>query len=42
VRCGTQDAPLPYNEMKLAWNETKGMRERGTARDKPEGRMSFN
>jgi kynurenine formamidase len=38
----TPDAPLPYNDRKLAWNDAKGMRERTPACDKPKGKMSFN
>ena len=38
----TPDAPLPYNEKKLAWNEAKGLRERTAACDKPKGKQSFN
>jgi kynurenine formamidase len=36
------EAPLPYNEKRLAWNESKGVRERTTACDKPKGKQSFN
>jgi hypothetical protein len=36
------DAPLPYNEKGLVWNEAKGMRERTAACEKPKGKMSFN
>ena len=36
------DAPLPYNEKRLVWNETKGIRERTAACDKPKGKQSFN
>jgi len=38
----TAEAPLPYNEKRLVWNETKGVRERTTACDKPKGKQSFN
>ena len=38
----TPDAPLPYNEKRLAWNEAKGLRERSAACEKPKGKMSFN
>ena len=36
------EAPLPYDEKRLVWNETKGMRERTAACDKPKGKQSFN
>jgi hypothetical protein len=36
------EAPLPYNEKRLVWNETKGLRERTAACDKPRGKQSFN
>ena len=36
------DAPLPYNDKRLAWNEAKGVRERTAACDKPKGKQSFN
>lgn len=36
------DAPLPYNEKRLVWNEAKGIRERTAACDKPKGKQSFN
>ena len=38
----TPEAPLPYNEKRLVWNEAKGMRERTAACDKPKGKQSFN
>jgi kynurenine formamidase len=36
------EAPLPYNEKRLVWNEAKGVRERSAACDKPKGKQSFN
>jgi hypothetical protein len=36
------EAPLPYNEKRLVWNETKGVRERTAVCDKPKGKQSFN
>ena len=36
------EAPLVYNEQRLAWNEKKGLRERTAACDKPKGRLSLN
>jgi kynurenine formamidase len=36
------EAPLPYNEKRLVWNESKGIRERAAACDKPKGKQSFN
>jgi hypothetical protein len=36
------EAPLPYLEKRLVWNETKGARERDAACDKPNGKLSFN
>jgi hypothetical protein len=36
------EAPLPYLEKRLVWNETKGARERDAACDKPKGKLSFN
>jgi kynurenine formamidase len=43
VRVGeVAEAPLPYNEKRLVWNETKGVRERTAACDKPKGKQSFN
>jgi len=36
------EAPLPYNEKRLVWNETKGIRERTAACDKPKGKQSMN
>ncbi len=36
------EAPLPYNEKRLVWNETKGIRERTAPCDKPKGKQSFN
>ena len=36
------EAPLPYNEKRLSWNESKGVRERTAACDKPNGKQSFN
>lgn len=36
------EAPLPYSEQRLVWNETKGIRERTAACDKPKGKLSFN
>ena len=36
------EAPLAYNEQRLAWNEQKGLRERTAACDKPKGRLSLN
>ena len=43
VRAGdVAEAPLPYNEKRLVWNETKGVRERTAACDKPKGKQSMN
>jgi hypothetical protein len=43
VRVGeVADAPLPYKQKRLVWNETKGVRERTAACDKPKGKQSFN
>ena len=36
------DAPLPYSDKRLVWNEARGMRERTAACDKPKGKQSFN
>jgi len=36
------EAPLPYNEKRLSWNEAKGVRERTAVCDKPKGKQSFN
>lgn len=36
------EAPLPYNEKRLVWNEAKGLRERTAACDKPKGKESMN
>jgi kynurenine formamidase len=36
------EAPLPYNEKRLVWNEAKGVRERTAACDKPKGKQSMN
>ncbi len=36
------EAPLPYADKRLVWNESKGVRERTAACDKPKGKMSFN
>ena len=36
------EAPLPYNEKRLVWNEAKGLRERTAACDKPKGKQSMN
>ncbi|TMH55507.1 MAG: cyclase family protein, partial [Betaproteobacteria bacterium] len=36
------EAPLPYNDKRLVWNETKGLRERTAPCDKPKGKQSFN
>jgi len=36
------DAPLPYNERRLVWNEAKGVRERTATCDKAKGKQSFN
>ena len=36
------EAPLPYNEKRLVYNETKGVRERTATCDKPKGKQSFN
>jgi hypothetical protein len=36
------EAPLAYQETRLVWNETKGVRERTAACDKPKGKQSFN
>lgn len=43
VRPGdTPDAPLPYQDKRLVWNEAKGARERTAPCDKPRGKLSFN
>ena len=43
VRPGdTPEAPLPYMDKRLVWNEAKGARERTAACDKPRGKLSFN
>ena len=36
------EAPLPYNDKRLVWNEAKGVRERTAPCDKPKGKLSFN
>ena len=36
------EAPLPYSDKRLVWNEGKGVRERTAACDKPKGKQSFN
>lgn len=36
------EAPLPYNDKRLVWNEARGVRERTAACDKPKGKQSFN
>jgi len=36
------EAPLPYYDKRLVWNETRGVRERTAACDKPKGKQSFN
>lgn len=36
------EAPLPYDERRLVWNEAKGVRERTAACDKPNGKQSMN
>lgn len=36
------EAPLPYNEKRLVWNEAKGLRERTAPCDKPKGKQSMN
>ena len=36
------EAPLPYSDRRLVWNEAKGIRERMAACDKPKGKQSFN
>lgn len=36
------EAPLPFQEKRLVWNETTGRRERTAACDKPKGKQSFN
>ena len=36
------EAPLPYNEQRLAMNEATGVRERAATCDKPKGKLSFN
>ncbi len=38
----TPEAPLPYHDKRLVWNEAKGARERTTQCDKPKGKLSFN
>jgi len=43
VRPGeTPEAPMPYNERRLVWDEAQGGRVRSAACDKPNGKMSFN
>ena len=37
-----EEAPLPYNENRLVWNEESGVRERIAPCDKPKGKLSFN
>lgn len=36
------EAPLPYSDKRLVWNDAKGLRERTAACDKPKGKQSFN
>jgi hypothetical protein len=36
------EAPLPYHDKRLVMNEGKGVRERTSACDKPNGKQSFN
>jgi len=36
------EAPLPYNEKRLVWNEARGVRERTAVCDKPKGKQSMN
>jgi len=36
------EAPLPYNERRLVWDEAKGVRERTATCDKAKGKQSFN
>jgi kynurenine formamidase len=36
------EAPLPYHERRLVWNERTGMRERTAPCDKAKGHLSFN
>jgi len=36
------EAPLPYNEKRLAMNQATGVRERTAACDKPKGKPSFS
>jgi kynurenine formamidase len=43
VRIGdVAEAPLPYNDKRLVWNEAAGRRERSAACDKPKGKLSLN
>jgi len=43
VRPGdTPEAPLPFSDKRLVWNEEKGARERTAPCDKPKGKLSFN
>lgn len=43
TRPGEQpEAPLPYQDKRLVWNEATGRRERTAACDKPKGKQSFN
>ena len=36
------EAPLPYHDTRLVWNDATGRRERSAACDKPKGKLSFN
>jgi len=36
------DAPLPYNERRLVWDQSTGTRQRNAPCDKPKGKLSFN
>jgi kynurenine formamidase len=36
------DAPLPYVDRRLAWNDATGQRERSAPCDKPKGKLSLN
>jgi kynurenine formamidase len=36
------EAPLPYSDRRLVWNDERGVRERTAPCDKPKGKLSFN
>ena len=38
----SDEAPLPYNDKRLVWNNAAGVRERTAPCDKPKGKQSFN